>query len=175
MKTPINMIPEVLKDFNVYEDGTKLIGVSGQVTLPPLEAMTETISGAGIAGEYETTVQGFFGPMSIEIPFEMLSVSVAKLYAKDNVSLTLRGSVQMRDLSTGTVKEEKVRVVVDGMPTGFNPGQFAKTKKSSASVTVQILRFILEIGGEEVIVIDKPNGEYRVFGVDKNAATRENT
>ena len=48
-------IPEIINDFNVYKGGSKLIGVSDEVTLPDFEAMTETISGAGIAGEYETT------------------------------------------------------------------------------------------------------------------------
>ena len=44
-------IPEIINDFNVYKSGSKLIGVSDEVTLPDFEARTETISGGGIAGE----------------------------------------------------------------------------------------------------------------------------
>ena len=172
--TPINMIPEVLTDFNAYDEGEKLIGVTATVTLPTLESMTETISGAGMAGEYNATVPGHFAPINMEIPFEMLTVSAAKLYAKKNIALTLRGSVQMRDLATGTVKHEKTRVVVNGLPASFNPGQMAKAKKSAATIGVEILRFELYIGEEEVIVLDKPNYVFRVFGEDQLADIRAN-
>ena len=104
--TPINMIPEVLTDFNVYDEGEKLVGITATVSLPTLEAMTETISGAGMAGEYNATVPGHFAPISMEIPFEVMNISAAKIYAKKNVSLTLRGSVQMRDLAPGEVRHE---------------------------------------------------------------------
>ncbi len=174
LNTAINMIPEVITDFNVYEDGTKLIGVSGEVTIPDLEAMTETISGAGIAGEYNTTVPGHFSPISMDIPFEVLSVPVVKIYAKKNVELTLRGDIQSRDISTGTVKHEKMRVVVSGIPTALKAGNVSKGKKSGAGVSVEVLRFEIYIGGQEVIVLDKPNYEFRVLGEDMLADIRNN-
>ncbi len=43
-------VPEKLINFRVYEDGDDLVGVA-DVTLPTLDAMTETVKGAGIAGE----------------------------------------------------------------------------------------------------------------------------
>lgn len=174
MNTAINMIPEVITDFNVYEDGAKLIGVSGEVTLPALEAMTETITGAGIAGEYNTTVPGHFSAIKLDIPFEVMNISAAKIYAKRNANLTLRGSVQMRDVSTGTVKHEKMRVVVSGIPTALNPGSVGKAKKSSAGVSVEVLRLEIYMGGEEVIVLDKANYVFRVFGEDMLAEIRNN-
>lgn len=172
--TPINMIPEVLTDFNAYDEGEKLIGVTAAVTLPTLEAMTETISGAGMAGEYNATVPGHFAPISMEIPFEMMSISAAKLYAKKNIALTLRGSAQSRDLATGTVENQKVRVVVNGIPASLNPGQMAKAKKSAAVIGVEILRFELYIAEEEIIVLDKPNYVFRIFGEDQLAEIRAN-
>lgn len=48
-----NPIPERVVNYNVYDDTEKLVGISGEIALPNFEAMTETISGAGIAGEYE--------------------------------------------------------------------------------------------------------------------------
>ena len=44
-------IPEVIHDFNIYNTGSKIIGLTGEVALPDFEAMTETISGAGILGD----------------------------------------------------------------------------------------------------------------------------
>ena len=38
------IIPEVINNYNVYDDkARKLIGISGEVELPSLEAITDTI------------------------------------------------------------------------------------------------------------------------------------
>ena len=53
-----NVIPELVNSFNVYLTGNKLVGVSGEVELPELEAMTKTIELAGSLGELETPATG---------------------------------------------------------------------------------------------------------------------
>ena len=45
-------IPEVINNFNAYNQGNVLIGVTGQVQLPNFDAITEEIKGAGILGSY---------------------------------------------------------------------------------------------------------------------------
>ena len=44
-----NVVPEKLINFRAYNDGNDLLGVT-DVQLPSLDAMTETVKGAGIAG-----------------------------------------------------------------------------------------------------------------------------
>ena len=45
-------IPEVISNYNVYGgDNSKLIGVSGEVSLVEIGAVTATVSGAGMLGE----------------------------------------------------------------------------------------------------------------------------
>ena len=39
----INGIPEVLNDYNAYLSGNRLVGTTGEVKLPDLEGLTETI------------------------------------------------------------------------------------------------------------------------------------
>ena len=46
----MNVISEKLINFRVYAENSELLGLA-DVTLPTLEAKSETISGAGIAGE----------------------------------------------------------------------------------------------------------------------------
>lgn len=46
-------IPSKINSFNVYKDGTKLVGISDEVTLPDFESLTETLSGPGILGEVD--------------------------------------------------------------------------------------------------------------------------
>lgn len=43
-------VPEKLINFRVYNNGADLVG-SADVTLPKLNAMTQTVKGAGIAGK----------------------------------------------------------------------------------------------------------------------------
>lgn len=57
-----NVVPEKLINFRAYNDGNDLLGVT-DVQLPSLDAMTETVKGAGIAGEVDSPVLGHFGSM----------------------------------------------------------------------------------------------------------------
>ena len=63
------IIPEVINNYNVYNDkANKLIGISGEVELPELEAITDTIEAAGVLGEVEDAVTGQFSSAKIKIP-----------------------------------------------------------------------------------------------------------
>lgn len=87
-------IPQVLHAFNIYESGNALAGISGDVTLPDLESMTETLSGPGIAGEIEAPVLGFFSSMTVEIPFAVIYGDYFRLMKfQKNCELMLRGSL----------------------------------------------------------------------------------
>lgn len=64
------VIPEVLNHYNVYNDkAKKLIGISGEIELGELEALTDTLEGAGVLGEIEDAVTGQFASIKIKIPF----------------------------------------------------------------------------------------------------------
>lgn len=73
----MDLLPEVLNNFNIYNDsGNKLIGVSGEVELPELEAITDTLEGCGVLGEIEDPVTGQFSSATIKIPFAVLYESL---------------------------------------------------------------------------------------------------
>ena len=46
-------VPEIINNHNVYNNGNVLVGVSGSVTLPTFDAITQ-----------EVVVQGFLVPMT---------------------------------------------------------------------------------------------------------------
>ena len=64
-------VPEVINNFNVYNVGNQLVGVTGAVYLPSFDAITEEISGAGVLGSYETAIPGFYGALAQEVPFTL--------------------------------------------------------------------------------------------------------
>lgn len=72
-------IPGVINNFNLYNNGTALVGLTGEISLPDFEGMTETLSGPGILGEIEEVIIGQFGSMELEIPFRILDEDAFKL------------------------------------------------------------------------------------------------
>src|SRR5690554_4594834 len=93
----VNPIPDKVVNFNIYNEEEKLVGVSGEVTLPNFEAIAETISGAGIAGEFESPTPGHFGSSQIEIPFRTIYDQSFKMMNPRGQTITLRGSQQIMD------------------------------------------------------------------------------
>ena len=109
------IIPELLNHYNVYNDANKLVGVSGDVELPDFEAITETMEGAGVLGEIEAAATGQFSSMTIKIPFSVLYEDMFTLVnSATGVNVTLRGSAQFMDPTTGITDHYPVKVVVRG-------------------------------------------------------------
>lgn len=165
----MNKIPEIINDFNVYRDGNKLCGISGEISLPEFEATTETISGAGILGEYEATNPGQFGAQELEIPFRVLYGDIFDLMGQRSVKLTLRGAAQVDD-GTGAKEIKGVRVIVQGEPKKLTGGTMQAGKPTSSSVTLALTYIKVEIDGSSALELDKKNHIYTVNGVDMLSA-----
>lgn len=87
----MNNIPEKINAFNVYLSGSMLIGLSEEVALPSFEGITETVSGPGLLGEFESAALGHFSSMEMEIPFRQMDEEIFKLADQSAaLDLTLR-------------------------------------------------------------------------------------
>jgi P2 family phage contractile tail tube protein len=163
----MNGIPEVINSFNAYNAGNKLVGTTGEVTLPDFEAMTETISGAGILGEYDEAIIGMFGSMEQEVPFRTLDVDIFSLMNPlEPFNLTLRGAVQFTVPGTGATDLKGMRVVIRGKQKGFKPGKLQNGTQMDASVTAEVIYIMIEVDGVQKLELDKLNFDYKVNGVD---------
>lgn len=161
------IIPELLNHYNVYNDASKLVGVSGDVELPDFEAITETIEGAGVLGEIEATATGQFSSMIIKIPFSVLYEDMFTLVnSATGVNVTLRGSAQFMDPTTGITDHYPVKVVVRGKCKKYSLGKMTKGKKMDPSVELEILYIKIDINNKPVVELDKVNFKYAVNGVD---------
>lgn len=160
-------VPEIINNFNVYNNGNALIGVSGAVTLPSLDAITEEVRGAGILGTYETSIVGMYGSMTQEVPFRILDRDIFKLMNPNNlVDLTFRASAQSTVKSTGAVSYSGMRVVERGRLKSFTPGKLEQGKQMDASVTLELLYILVEVDGKVMLEYDKLNSVFIVDGVD---------
>lgn len=160
-------IPEIINNFNAYNNGNVLIGVTGSVALPTFDPITETISGAGILGEYETGVVGMYSSMQQEVPFRILDTDIFSLMDPSSlVDLTFRASAQSTVKSTGAVDYKGMRVVERGRLKSFNPGTFEQGKQMGASVTLELLYVLIEIDGKTMLEYDKLNAVFKANGKD---------
>lgn len=153
--------------YNVYLDGKKLIGVSDEVTLPNFEALTETLSGAGLLGEIDEPLLGHFGASEIEIPFRTLNNDMFKLANMQSaVNLTLRMSTQTINESNMNTDFLPSRVVIKGKNKALTGGKVKQGSGTGSSLKVEILYILIEVNKKPKFELDKLNFVYKVNGTD---------
>jgi P2 family phage contractile tail tube protein len=161
------ILPQVINLFNVYKDGVKQIGVANEVSLAEVVYKLVTIDGAGIPGSYEEAVIGNFDSIKQVIPFSNLHTGMIDFSNPMVVQdVIMRGSMQVTNIGTGATDYTGIRVAIKGKCTNFNPGQFKQGDKMSATVTIECMKYLVEVGGVVLMDIDKWNGKYIVNGVD---------
>ena len=160
-------IPEVINDFNLYLSGNKLGGVTGEVALPDFEGVTETISGAGILGEFESVIAGRYGSMEQEVPFRVINEDMFKLINPTvPVELTLRGAIQQTIKATGAVYYVGMRVVFRGRSKKIAIGTVKQGGPMDSSIALELTYILIEMDGKSKVELDKINGVFKVNGVD---------
>ena len=157
-----SIIPEVLNHFNIYNGANALVGVSGEVELPELEAITDTVEGTGQ-----------FSSATIKIPFAVLYSDMFSIVnTTEPPLLTLRGSMQCTDPKTGATGYYPIRVVVRGKAKTTTLGKVAKGKKMESEVELEILYIKVEINNAVVLELDKLNFVFVLNGKDMLAQIR---
>lgn len=168
------VIPEVLNHYNVYNDkAKKLIGISGEIELGELEALTDTLEGAGVLGEIEDAVTGQFASIKIKIPFSVLYEDMFSIIDTTNPpQLTLRASMQCMDPTTGVTGYYPVKIVVRGKATNTSLGKATKGKKMEPEVELEVLYIKIQINNKTTLELDKLNFKFVLNGKDMLAKIR---
>ena len=160
MNTKINL-------YNCYQDGRKMVGLTDEVTLPDFDALTETLSGAGILGEIDEPTLGHFGASEIEIPFLMVDNQMFEMMDMSNsINLTLRISNQAIEQANFKTDFMPSRVVIKGKKKGFTMGSAKQGSAMKPSVKVEILYILVEVNGKKKFELDKLNVVYKVNDKD---------
>ena len=168
-----NMVPELINNYNVYLT-SKLVGVSGELELPELEQMTETIEqAAGVGGEIEVPATGHFNSSKMTIPFAILHEDLLKFAHTGKVlDITLRAAEQFTDRTTGATANKGVVISIRGKCTKIAPGTMKRGGKGEAELEVEWTYIKIAIDGTDRLMIDKLNFKYEVNGVDILAGIR---
>lgn len=165
-------VPEKLINFRAYLNGDDLIGVT-DITLPNLEPMTETVKGAGVAGEVDNPVLGHYGSMEVQLNWRTLYKKPAALSAPTGMTLDLRSANQIWDSSAGAFVVQSVKIVVQGVPKGIELGKLDVGTTSDTSTTLECTYVKVTVDGSDIIELDKYNYICKINGTDylKNVRT----
>lgn len=166
------MVPEKLINFRVYQDGDDLLGIS-DVTLPKLDSITETVKGAGLAGEIDDPTIGHFGSMELELNWRSLVKSNIVLAKPTGVHLDLRGACQGHDSAKNVLKTMPVKIVVEGTPKSTDLGKLDMGATTDTKNTIEVTYIKITVDGETVLEIDKFNYICVIGGVDYMADIRD--
>lgn len=167
-----NPIPERVVNYNVYDETNKLVGIAGEVTLPNFEAMTETISGAGIAGEYESAIPGHFASQTIEIPFRIILDQSFSLMKNSGRPIVLRAAQQSYDVAAGRTSNRPLKITIKYQSKGLNLGTLAVGGMTETTNTLEVLYIKIEENGKTLLEYDKLNFVFIVDGTDLLADIR---
>lgn len=166
-------VPEVLRNFRVYEDGVDdMIGLS-DVELPTFEAPTEDIKGPGIAGTIAAPVLGHFNSMETKFNWRTILNKNVSLAEPKAHHLDIRGDQQVYDPKTGEYKTSAIKVLVVGTPKNTELGKLDMGTKTDTSNTLEISYIKVTIDGKTMAEIDKYNYVCVINGVDYLKGSRE--
>lgn len=162
------IFPEVINNFNVYNEQAKVVGTTDEIKLPELKAITATISGAGILGSYDTSITGMFENIQTNFPFRMIDEDFFEMLNTGKQSkIVLRSSVQQRNRETGgTTSTAAMRLVFRGHPIAADPGTVKTGQMMNASITLEVTYILVELAGKSKLELDKLNSVYKVNGED---------
>ena len=166
-----NPIQEKLVNFRVYNNSNDLLGVA-TVDLPELSAMTDTVSGAGIAGEVDSPVLGHFQSMSVTLHWRTIEAAAMGLAAQKAHHLEIRGSQQRYDAGSGLYSTVPVRLVCKGTPKTTSLGSFEPGSTTDTTTELECSYLKLVVANKELVEIDKYNYIARFDGVDVLAKVR---
>lgn len=167
-----NKVPERLINFRVYGEGNDLLGVAN-VDLPSIEAMSDTVSGAGIAGEVESPILGHYGSMTVTFSWRTIEASMIKLAAQKSHALDLRGSQQVYDAALGEYSTVPVRVSLRATPKSMGLGSFEVGSTTDSESEFEVTYLKVDVAGKTLVEIDKYNFIARFDGEDKLASVRK--
>jgi P2 family phage contractile tail tube protein len=169
----MSVIPEKINDFRVFLNGSPDLKGVADLQLPSFDAMTETISGAGVAGEYESVSFGHFQSMKFTINWRMITNELTEFLKPEALQIDCRLANQEYDQTTGRHQFKPNRVVVKGHVTKNDLGKAAKGSAYEGSTEVEVVYIKLEREGKTLVELDKINYIYVVDGVDYMADIRQ--
>ena len=157
--------PDRVINYRVYLDGENEVGVAS-VDLPELTYLTETVAGAGIAGNIESPLLGHFDTMSCTINFTTPNKDIVKLLESSGHTVILRPAIQHLNGAENTLAVEALKITMGVLPKTGTLGSLEMNATSDSSAELEVTTIKIERDGEVELEIDKINFVCKIGGND---------
>lgn len=159
------MIDQSTISYKLYEDSVDCMGTA-KVTLPDLTALTQSISGAGIAGNIEAVILGHFDAMTLGVDFRNTTPHVIRMAEPRIHNIDLRAAQQNEDPVSGTIVVSNIKHVMRVIPKTTKGGTLAPASPADASGEYAVRYWATYIDGKKEMEIDPLNFICYVHGTD---------
>ena len=112
--------------------------------------MSDTVSGAGIAGEVDSPVLGHFQAMSETFNWRTIEKPAMDLAKQQAHHLEIRGSQQQFRTAEGKLASSPVRVVMRAIPKNFSLGTFEPGSTTDSSTEFEVIYIKVFVDDKEV-------------------------
>lgn len=161
-----------LKDFKAYEDNNSLIGVV-DVALPDVSFLSDSVGGAGLAGEIDMPALGLTESMTVTINFKDV-IDQPDFISKTAKQLTFYGSIDTFDENASAYEEVALKVTTKLISKKLGLGTLAKASAMGTNMEFECLYLKIVVNGKEILEIDKINYIFKTNNEDLLADTRAN-
>lgn len=162
---------ESIINFAVYENSTEYVGMA-EATMPSVNALVQTLSGAGIAGNVESVVLGHFEAMTLGLSFRTMNEHTIRLSEPRRHEIDLRVAQQIEDSTQGKLVVQAVKHILVVIPKTDNIGKVAPASQGDGSGEYAVRYWATYIDGVLVREIDPLNFVCFINGVDYLAPVR---
>lgn len=159
-------------NFALYEDGGEFLGIA-KVSVPDLKFLTQTASGAGIAGNLEHPVIGHLDAMTLGITFNSLTASASSLAEPRPHTVMMRIAEQSEDTAKAVLGVTSIKHTFVILPKSVKGGTIAPASGSDASGEYACHYWKEIIDGVTTKELDPVNYKCEINGVDYLADVRK--
>jgi len=158
-------IPIKLTGMKVYQEGSNNDFATGDITLPSLTSMTDSLTGAGILGTADIPADGHFESMELGITWRTINRDVFNLMGS-SAGLEIRGAFSGWDNAKTAMEYTPIKIVVRGMSKGVDLGTLSQNAATDTTSTIEVIYIKIFIDGQAVLEFDRFNYLYRINGQD---------
>lgn len=154
-------LPQTLSDINIFVDGVGHLGTSSKLSLPKVEKIRETQTAGGFERSVDT---GLFKELGAEF---ILSEYSSIVY--EAVAASMATSAGIAVVCKGSIFQDGERIAIVATLQGsvdIDDGDLEANKKVERKVSMKPNRYVLEIDGKQVVMLDTTNMIAIINGVD---------
>lgn len=166
------IIPEKIINYKLYVEGAPSPSAIVDVDLPDIKFISESIEGAGTAGQIDSQTLGHVEAMNLGLNIRTFLSDDFKMLLQKVYTIELKAATQSLDQSNGKHVIGKLSILAKGTPTGFSLGKLAVGKSTDSKREFSLSYLKIEYDGEKLLEIDKINMICEINGQDMLSEVR---